>query len=214
VNRPLRGRAKGAPLRTHPDIQVIAERRAWSGRFPLDVVRFRHRRFDGGWSPERTWELWRRGHAAALLPYDPDRDAVVLIDQFRLPCLAAGLDPVSTETAAGLVDEGEDEQAAVLREAEEEMGLTADRLERIGTFILTPGGCDETIGIWVGRVTAPESETFHGLEEEAEDIRVRTIPAAQAIADAREGRIANATTAIALLWFALEHARLRAAWRT
>src|SRR5258708_36882197 len=64
------------PLPPHPDVVVEAEQRVWSGRFPLDVVKFHQRRFDGAMSGTRTWELWRRGQAAALLPYDPVADAV------------------------------------------------------------------------------------------------------------------------------------------
>ena len=79
-------------LPEHPDVLIEADDRVWDGRFPLDRIRFRHRRFDGAFSSPRIWEIWRRGRAAAMLPYDPVADAVVLIEQFRLPALAAGLD--------------------------------------------------------------------------------------------------------------------------
>ncbi len=91
-------------LPPHPDVTIESAQRVWNGRFPLDVVGFRQRQFDGSTSGLRTWELWRRGRAAALLPYDPTADAVVLIEQFRLPALAAGLDPVLVEIPAGLHD--------------------------------------------------------------------------------------------------------------
>ena len=94
-------------LPPHPDLFVELDERVWSGRFPLDRVRFRHRRFDGALTRIKTWELWRRGNAAALLPYDPVRDAVLLIEQFRLPALAANLDPIVVEIPAGLCDPGE-----------------------------------------------------------------------------------------------------------
>ncbi|MDB5401812.1 MAG: nudF, partial [Rhodopila sp.] len=90
------------PIPPHPDVVIESEQRVWSGRFPLDVVKFRHRRFDGTLSNTRTWELWRRGRAAALLPYDPIADALVLIEQFRFPALAAGVDPTLVELPAGL----------------------------------------------------------------------------------------------------------------
>src|ERR1700688_699879 len=92
-------------LPAHPDVELCSEPRVWDGRFPLDVVRFRHRRFDGEWSGLKTWEVWRRGRAAAVLPYDPLADAVVLIEQFRLPALVAGIDPVMVELPAGLCDD-------------------------------------------------------------------------------------------------------------
>ena len=206
-----------APLPPHPDTEVESDETVWHGRFPLQRIRFRHRRFDGRMSGLRTWELWRRGRAAALLPYDPIADAVVLIEQFRLPALAAGVDPVLVEVAAGLCDPGETPEATLLREAEEEMALTPRRLVRIGDFLLTAGGSDENVALYVGEVTAPPAGPdglvgVAGLADEDEDIRVRVWPAQDAIAAAIAGRFANSVTAIALLWLGLCRDRLRQEW--
>ena len=100
----------------------------------------------------KTWEVWRRGRAAAVLPYDPVADAVVLIEQFRLPALVAGLDPVLVELPAGLCDDGETPEATARREMMEEMGLAVGALRRIGGFLLTPGGADEVCELYAGRV--------------------------------------------------------------
>jgi ADP-ribose pyrophosphatase len=201
----------------HPDVEIVSNRRVWSGRFALDVVTFRHRRFDHTMSGERTWELFRRGRAAALLPYDPWQDSVVLIEQFRLPALAGGFDPVMVEIPAGLCDGDEDPQATVRRETVEEMKLEADLLEPIGDFMLTPGGCDERCTMFAGRVRAPASGPDGlagngGLASEHEDIRVRVWPAARAIDCAVQGSFANSVTAIALLWLAARRDALRAQW--
>jgi ADP-ribose pyrophosphatase len=206
-----------ANLPAHPDVQVESVERVWDGRFPLDRIRFRHRRFNGSFSGTRTWELWRRGRAAALLPYDPVADQVVLIEQFRLPALAAGLDPVMIEVAAGLCDAGESPEQTVVREAQEEIGLTVDRLEHIGDFLLTPGGADEFTAVFVGRAKAPAADTdgiagFSGMATESEDIRVRVWPAERAVAAALEGEIANSVAAIALLWLAARRSSLRSRW--
>lgn len=205
------------PLPTHPDVQITAERTVWSGRFQLDVVNFKHRRFDGTLSGERTWELFRRGRAAAVLPYDPHSDQVVLIEQFRLPALAAGVDPVMVEIPAGLCDHGEAPAATVRREAKEEMGLETDLLEPIGDFVLTPGGSDERCTLFAGRVRAPLAGTdglagAGGLAAEQEDIRVRVWPASRAIEDAVSGRFPNSVTTIALLWLAARREWLRTIW--
>ena len=95
--------------------------------------------------------MLRRGRAAALLPYDPEADAVVLMEQFRLPALAAGIDPVMLEIPAGLCDPGETPSRRSCARPREEIGLDADRLERVGDFVLTPGGADELVRIFVGR---------------------------------------------------------------
>jgi ADP-ribose pyrophosphatase len=201
------------------DVQVVSEQRVWTGRFPLDVVRFRHRRFDGTFSGLKTWEVWRRGRAAAALPYDPVADAVVLIEQFRLPALAAGVDPVLVELPAGLCDGGETPEVTARREMAEEMGLAVGELRRIGGFLLTPGGADELCELYVGRVQAPEVSAdgisgHFGMVEEHEDIRVRVWPADQAIEAALAGRVPNSVAAIGLLWLAARRATLRREWTT
>ena len=198
-------------------VEIIDERRVWSGRFPLDLITFRHRRFDGTWSQDRHWELFRRGRAAAMLPYDPWSDSVVLIEQFRLPALAGGVDPVMIEIPAGLCDGTEDPADTARRETREETGLAVDRLEPIGDFILTAGGSDERCSMFAGRVRAPaiDADGFagrFGLASEQEDIRVRVSPADPMIADAIAGRLPNSVTTIALLWLAARRVELRTNW--
>lgn len=201
----------------HPDVAIESDQRVWDGRFPLDRVRFRHRRFDGTMSGVRTWELWRRGRAAALLPYDPAADAVVLIEQFRLPALAAGLEPVLLEIPAGLADRPESAEATARRETEEETGLVPDLIVPVGAVLLMPGGSDEVCDLFVGRVRVPDTDAngiagHAGLLAEHEDIRVRVWPAEAAIAAAMGGQTPNVLTMLALVWFAAQRARLRQEW--
>lgn len=206
-----------ATLPHHPDVQIISNETAWKGRFSVEVVKFRQRRFDGAMSGVRTWELLCRGRAAGVLPYDPITDQVALIEQFRLPALAAGFEPVMVEIPAGLCDAGEDPAKTVIREAQEEMKLPVDLLEPIGDFLLTPGASDERCMMFVGRIHAPQAGPDGiigqgGLAAEQEDIRVRLHPATAAIEAAAAGRYANSVTAIALLWLAVRRDWLRAHW--
>jgi len=205
------------PIPPHPDVIVESRTRAWTGRFAVDLIRFRHRRFDGSMSDARTWELWRRGRCVGLVPYDPISDSVVLIEQFRLPALAAGIDPLMVELPAGLLEDGEDAEDAMHRELYEEMRMRADRLRRIGTYLLSPGGCDELLELYAGRVTAPATGPdgivgYAGAEAEGEDIRTRVWPAEKAIALALEGKFPNSVTAIGLLWLAAKRDSLRNEW--
>lgn len=204
---------------THPDVTIESDARVWDGRFPLDRVQFRQRRFDGTWSGTRTWELWRRGRAAALLPYDPVADAVVLIEQFRLPALAAGHDPVLVEIPAGLADRPESAETTARRETEEEAGLVPDRVLPVAEVMLLPGGCDEVCDLFIGRVTVPPTDAngiagHAGLLSEHEDIRVRVWPATEAIAAAVAGKMPNVLTMLALLWLAARRDTLRQEWGT
>jgi len=207
------------PIPSHPDVLIESQQRVWEGRFPLDVVRFRHRRFDGRMSGTKTWETWRRGQAAAVLPYDPEADVVVLIEQFRFPALVAGIEPVLVELPAGLVDDGESPEHTARREMIEEMALTVGELRHIGSYLLTPGGADEVCELYVGRVTAPRADAdgiagHAGMAAEHEDIRVRVWPAQAAIDAALDGRISNSVAGLGLMWLAARREQIRTAWRT
>ncbi len=141
----------------------------------------------------------------------------MLIEQFRLPALAAGMEPVMVEVPAGLCDPGEDSSTTLLREAEEETGLRPRRLIEIGDFLLCPGGTDERVFLHVGEVTAPPADAdgligTAGMAAEHEDIRIRLWPAERAIAAAFAGKFPNVVTSVALLWLAARREHVRAAW--
>jgi hypothetical protein len=106
---------------------------------------------------------------------------------------------------------------ALHRELHEEMRMRTDRLERIGSFILSAGSSDEVLELYAGRVSAPaaghDGIVGHaGAETEGEDIRARVWPADKAIALAFSGSVLNSVTAIGLLWFAAKRAMLRQQW--
>ena len=99
----------------------------------------------------------------------------------------------------------------------EEMNLDADRIERIGGFLLTAGGTDEFCHLYVGRVEAPSTDGegivgFGGEASESEDIRVRVWTAEDAIQAAFAGCFANSVTAIGLFWLASKRGWLREQW--
>ena len=200
-----------------PPLLVDGRETVWKRRTQLDVVRFRNRRFDNTMSAERTWEVWLRGHAVGVLPYDPALDRLVMIEQFRYPAYLAGVDPVMLEVPGGFTDGDESEEQTAAREMQEEMGLAADRLHRIGRFVLSAGGSDENVTIFAGRVVAPAADAqgiagFGGLASENEDIRIRVLDAAAAVEHALAGQYQNSITAIALLWFAAKREWLRREW--
>ena len=207
--------AKAPPIPAHPGMTVLEDEVVWGGRFPLQRVRFRYTRFDGTPSSELTWELWRRGRGCAVLPYDPVRDSVALIGQFRLPALAAGLPPVMTECPAGLVEDGEDPEDAARREVSEEARLRPERMERIGRFMLMQGGCDEVMDYFAAHVSlpaSPEEAGNGGVEAEGEDTRVLVMPAEAAFAEVDKGGIQNVSAALCLFWLRHHRDRLRREW--
>ncbi|MBR0655977.1 NUDIX domain-containing protein [Plastoroseomonas arctica] len=202
------------PIPPFPGLNLLDQETVWNGRFPLDRIRFRKRRFDGAEGGLLTWELRRRGRAAAILPYDAKRDRVALIEQFRLPALAAGMHPVMTEVPAGLCEPGEDPAETARRELAEETQLVPTALEALGRYILNQGDSDETIHLYLARCDLPDLlPMHHGLAAEHEDIRLRLLPAKEAIEMLDDNRIENATAALCLHWLARHHARLLREWK-
>lgn len=208
---------KASPIPRHPGLTVLEDEVVWSGRFAMQRVRFTFTRFDGKPSGVLTWELWRRGRGVVILPYDAKTDRVALIEQFRLPALAAGMTPIATECPAGLLEDSEEPEAAARRELTEEAGLEARHMERMGRFMLMQGGTDEVIDFYCADVSLPEARgdgdgATHGLAAEHEDTRVLVVPAEDAFAMVGANRIENASCALALLWLQVNRPRLRAAW--
>src|SRR5256885_7672974 len=111
------------PLPSHADVRIEGIDIPFSRFLRIDVVRFRHKLFSGEWSGERVYDVLRRGEAVAIILYDPERDSVALVEQFRLPALYAGLSPWQIEPVAGLVDEDESYEAVSRRESQEEAGI-------------------------------------------------------------------------------------------
>jgi len=188
--------------------ELIARDVLYQGFFSLERLRLRFQRFDGGWSPELDREMFERGHAVAVLPYDPQRDEVVLIEQFRPGALEAPGGPWMTEIVAGMIEQGEAPDEVAHREADEESGLVLDRIIPITRYWVSPGGTTESIHLYLGVVDASEAGGHHGLEHEHEDIRVHVVSLDEAMARVEQGLICSAAPIIALQWLSLNRERL------
>lgn len=194
------------------DAETLDHEILWRGYFQVDRYRLRHRLFAGGWGGPLVREVFERGHAAALLPYDPVQNAVVLIEQFRIGAHAAGSDPWLIEIVAGIIEEGESAEEVVRRECVEEAGCTVDRLVPMMDAFTSPGGSSERIALFCGRVDSTGVGGVHGLADEGEDIRVFVEPVDVALARIGRGEVTNLIAIAALQWLALNRDRLRREW--
>jgi len=198
---------------TKNDVEIIARETLYSGFFSLELYRFRHRLFNGEMSGEVRREIFERGHAAVLLPFDPVRDEVVLIEQIRIAALDTSESPWLLEMVAGMIEEGETVEDVARREALEEAGLVVGRTKPVLSYLASPGGTSERLSIMVGEVDAKTAEGIHGLADENEDIRVHVVSREQAYQWVEEGKIDNAASVIALQWLQLHYQTLRHEWK-
>ncbi|MCV2535149.1 ADP-ribose diphosphatase [Enterobacter wuhouensis] len=195
------------------DVEIIARETLYSGFFSMDLYRFRHRLFNGEMSGEIRREIFERGHAAVLLPFDPVRDEVVLVEQIRIAAYDVSDTPWLLEMVAGMIEEGESVEDVARREALEEAGLVVGRTKPVLSYLASPGGTSERLSIMVGEVDATTAEGIHGLADENEDIRVHVVSREQAYQWVEEGKIDNAASVIALQWLQLHYEALRNEWK-
>jgi ADP-ribose pyrophosphatase len=204
--------APSAPA--HPDFEILGSETGFARHLRVEIVRFRHRLFAGGWSGERVFDVVRRGAAVAILLYDPDRDSVVLVEQFRVAALYGGRSPWQVEAVAGLVDSDETLEEVARREAREEANLDpVGPLLPIQTMLPASGSYDEVISLFCGRIDSRGAAGIYGLAAEQEDIRVvvKTVAEIERMLDA--GEIETAHTLICLYWLLRHRDRLRRDWR-
>ena len=193
-------------------VDILKRVTAFQGYFQVDRYRLRHETFDGGMSAEITREIFERGHAAATLPYDPVRDEVVLLEQFRVGADAAGREPWMIEIVAGIIEDGETPESLVQREMLEEAGLTTLELEPMATILTSPGGASETVHFFCARIDYSDAGGLFGLDHEGEDIRAFVVPGNDVADLLTSGQVENGHAVLALQWFLLNRDRLRQQW--
>lgn len=191
---------------------VIKKKLIYKGFFKLSTIELQHDLFAGGQSPVLTRELLDRRQAVAVLPYDPVRDEVVLVEQFRIGATEDKSGPWLIEIIAGYQEPGELAEEVALREAHEEAGCEVTDLVEMYQYYSSPGGSDEQITIFLGRTDGTHINGIHGLDEEGEDIKVHVISSEQAFDWLDSGRIDSAAPIIALQWFRLNRDRIRKEW--
>lgn len=194
------------------DVEFVEEKTVWSGFWKLKQFRLRFRRFAGGWSGVVSRELHCRGEAVGVLLYDPELDAVGMVEQFRIGAAFRAGSPWLLELVAGLVEPGETPAEVAVRETAEESGCTVLELVPVAGYYSSPGGTDEYFHLFCARVSLRDVRELHGMPGESEDIRLHVIPCAQLEQMRHDGRFDNAHTLIALQWLRLERDGIRRAW--
>ncbi len=194
------------------DVRILESATVFSGHYSVRRVTLQYRCFGGGWSKPQVRELFERGDAVGVLPWDPVSDKLVLIEQFRPGAMRAGDSPWMLELVAGVVEPGESDAAVAQREAMEEAGCELSELFPIATVLPSAGACTEQVRLFCGRVSEASVGGIHGLQEEGEDILVHSVPRADALALLAADRIPNGHTLIALQWLQIHGDALRERW--
>jgi ADP-ribose pyrophosphatase len=195
-------------------LEILEKSIGYRGFFRLEKYRLRHELFAGGWSAEISRECLERGHAVAVLLYDPDTDQIVLLEQFRIGALDFPGGPWLLEIVAGIIDHpGETTEEVAQRETAEEAGCELLDVLPICHYLVSPGGTSESITLYCGRVDVSTiSSEVYGVASEHEDIRLQVVSRSEALALLHSGRINSAAPIIALQWLELNRLQLLERW--
>ena len=196
------------------DVEITAHKRAYVNFFAMEEMDLRFRRYDGSMSPLINRGVALVGRAAVVLPYDPLRDEVLLVEQFRAATFIAGEKrPWMWEPVAGLIDPGETPQQAARREAMEEAGVTITTLEEVSNAYSSSGSSGEFIHIYVGLADLSDINGGGGVAGEHEDLRSEILSFDALMQGIDTHAYQDMPLITAALWLARHRERLRASLR-
>lgn len=193
------------------DAAIIEQQRTCDGFFKISRLTIRHSLFEGG-EVEVIREQFQRGDAVCVLLFDPGKDSLVLVEQFRVGALDRPGGPWLLELVAGMVEEGESPNDVALRESVEEAGVAIFDIVPITRYLPSAGGSDEYVDLLCARVESSGVGGVHGLADEGEDILVHVLPFAEVCELVANGTIDNAATIIAVQWLQLNKQTLLQRW--
>lgn len=192
------------------DVEVIACRQPYTGFLAIQEMDLKFRRHDGTMSDVQTRSALMTAQAVVVLPYDPVRDSVLLIQQFRAPLFISG-DPAPWvwEPVAGQIDPGENPETTAHREAMEEAGVVLRALEPAGQVYSSTGSSTEFLYLFIGLADLSVRPEGGGLDSEGEDILTRIISFDELVAGVDAGRYRDLPLVTTALWLARHRDRLR-----
>lgn len=193
------------------DVEIVRREDLYKRFFRVEKILLRHKLFNGGWCKEIGRELFVRGEAVAIVLYDPVRDLIGMVEQFRVGALDEPNGPWCYEVVAGILEEGESPEEVALRELKEEANVEPYKLEYICNYLSSPGGTNEKLHLYCGLCDLSHAGGIYGLPEEGEDIRVHVFAADAVFAELLNGAFNNAAALICLQWLQINRSRLQAA---
>ena len=190
-----------------PKFKILDKKNIHDGFFKMNEVTLKYKKYNGDWSNTIKRELFGGAQVSAVLPYDPVNKKIVLIQQFRPGTISKDNQNYLDEIVAGIIDSGETPEDTAKRECLEETGCEVSNLASIQGYFPAPGSSESFYNLFLGEVNAPDKEIIRGLENENEDILVKSYSFNEVKTKMKKKEILNGLTLIALQWFFLNIAR-------
>ncbi len=194
------------------DVTLHERRRPYSNYFAIEELVYSHARFGGGQSEPVLRAVFMASDAVTVLPYDPVRDRVLLVEQVRAGPIARGdaaawiLEPV-----AGRIEPGDSPETTARKEAREEAGLELKELHFVNDYYPSTGCFSEYLYSYIGIADLPDGAAgLGGVAEEGEDIRGHVMSREELMRRLRNNEIPDAPLLVSAYWLELNLARIRA----
>jgi ADP-ribose pyrophosphatase len=209
---------KHIPELTSNDVEIVQSDVIYEGHMKLMKYQLKYRLFAGGWSPVIIRELFQSRHAVGVLLFDPIRDEIVLIEEFRLGALDQETQekqksPWILELVAGIIEPNEALVDVATRESKEEAGCEVLDLIPMIEYWTSPGISSGRFSLFCGRVDSTNAGGIFGLSHEHEDIRAHVFPKAFVYNALKTGEINNSATIIAVQWLQLHELEIKQKWK-
>lgn len=163
--------------------EIIASETKYKGR--VFDVRLDTIREDG---VEYDREMVVHKGSAVIVPIFAD-GTVALVRQYRRPA-----EDYLLELPAGSLEDGEDPETGARRELEEEIGVTAEKLELLSEFYVSPGFLTEKMYVFLATNLTDVGQRL----ESDELIQIERIPMNEALDMVRTNVIKDAKTMIGI----------------
>ena len=183
--------------------KIINKKNIYDGFFKMNEITLKYKKYDGSWSNNVKRELFGGAQVSAVLPYDPVKKEIVLIQQFRPGTIFKDVDNYLNEIVAGIIDDGESPEIAAKRECLEETGCKIKKLIPIQGYFPAPGSSQSFYHLFIGEIKTFEGKRVMGLKNENEDILVKSFKIEEIKEKLYRGEFINGLTLVALQWFFL-----------
>ncbi len=183
--------------------KIINKKNIYDGFFKMNEITLKYKKYDGSWSNNVKRELFGGAQVSAVLPYDPVKKEIVLIQQFRPGTIFKDVDNYLNEIVAGIIDDGESPEITAKRECLEETGCKIKKLIPIQGYFPAPGSSQSFYHLFIGEIKTFEGERVMGLKNENEDILVKSFKIEEIKEKLYRGEFINGLTLVALQWFFL-----------
>ena len=185
--------------------KILNKINLYSGFYSLNKYEFIHQKHDGEWTDKVQREVFSGAHVSTLLPYDPIKKEIVLIQQFRAGVISRYDDDYLYEIVAGIIEEGENAEETAKRECLEETGCEVKKITPIQGYFPAPGSSESYYELFLGEIISFDGVRIKGLESENENILVKSFKINEVKEMLKNNQITNGSTLITLQWFFLEY---------